>query len=148
MPLKRYLVVAGLLFGACIGTTEPYGDLSNARAKWMIGRPQSYDITVQRICFCGIEIPSPVRVSVRNGEIASRVYVSSGVAVSAEHAQFFPDVEGLFLIVDEALTGEVWHLDVGYDPALGVPLHITIDRNEMWADDELDLTVSNFVVKS
>jgi hypothetical protein len=67
-----------------------------------------------------------VTVVVRNGAVESRRYVSSGATVSAEYAQVFPAVEGLFTLIDDAIRNGTKPLTTQYHPTLGYPTRIAL----------------------
>jgi hypothetical protein len=68
----------------------------------------------------------PVTVLVRNGAVESRQYMSSGANVSAQYAQIFPAVEGLFSMIDDAIKAGTKPLTTQYDPTLGYPTRIAL----------------------
>ena len=68
----------------------------------------------------------PVIVAVRNGIVESRQYTPSGTAVSAQYAELFPAVEGLFAIVADAIRNDTRSLSVQYDLTLGFPTRIAL----------------------
>jgi hypothetical protein len=61
-----------------------------------------------------------VRVTVRSKAVESRVYTSSGAAVTAQYASVFPSVEELFVMIDAAIRRGA-DVQVKYDPTLGYP---------------------------
>ena len=105
---------------ACKSTTTPQGGLATARARWAARGPDSYAVTVTRSCECLPEASGSVRVTVHSKSVASRVYTSSGAAVSAQYAPVFPSVEELFVMIDEAIRRGS-NVQVKYDPTLGYP---------------------------
>jgi hypothetical protein len=68
----------------------------------------------------------PVTVTVRNGAVEARQYVSSGATVTSEYAQIFPAVEGLFTLIDDAIKSGTKPLTTRYDPTLGYPTRIAL----------------------
>ena len=56
----------------------------------------------------------------RSKTVESRVYTSSGAAVSAQYAPVFPSVEELFAMIDAAIRRGA-SVQVKYDPTLGYP---------------------------
>lgn len=124
--LVRSSITALLLVAAvaCKSTTTPQGGLASARARWAARGPDSYAVTVTRSCECMPEASGSVRVTVRSKAVESRIYTSSGVAVTAQHASAFPSVEELFVMIDEAIRRGA-SIEVKYDPTLGYPTRFT-----------------------
>lgn len=119
------------------------GDLEDNRELWENRGFASYDLTVRQLCFCGFV--EPVRVMVRNGVRTGVIVVSSGDPVTAPFADHFPDVPGLFDIVEDAIERDAHELEVRYDPTLGVPVHIEIDYEENTIDEEVTWDVLSLV---
>jgi hypothetical protein len=138
--MRRYLTVtATLLVLAGCGDGSPTGTrfgltLHAARARWESTGVDSYQITVRRLCFCGFV--EPVRVTVEDGVVVSRTGVGTGDPVPAIYAEYFPDVPGLFAIVEEAAQ-DADDLDTEFDATYGFPAVISIDWAYNWADDEI-----------
>lgn len=116
-------------------------ELRAARAKWRASAPATYSFVLQRQCFCGEEMTSPVRVSVVNGERQSVVYVATGEPMRADWLQFFPTIEGIFDLLEKEIR-ESDDVEVAYDAARGYPVHAAIDAIERAIDDEYTLTIS------
>jgi hypothetical protein len=139
------VALASLLVGGIAGCgvrgTDPGSELAAARARWVERAPSAYAITITRTCECLREMSGPVRVSVRNGVVESRLYVESGAAVSAQYAELFPAVEGLFALVDGGIRGSTRPLTARYDPTLGYPLQVAVGDP---ATDAPLYTVSDF----
>lgn len=108
-------------------------DLFEARAMWASAGVDDYELLLDRSCFC--PDPGPVRVRVEDGR---KVSVTSDTA-SPEPIplQTYPDVEGLFDLVDEALERQAHHLRVAYHPSLGYPTQVEVDYERRTADDEI-----------
>lgn len=140
MPhLARALVLStvAVTLAACRGTTAPDRELRAAQVLWNQRGPASYDITVSLSCECTNEMTGPVVVSVRDGLVTSRTYVSTGATVGLSYAEHFLTVEGLFRKIDDARSRNPASLEVRYDPAFGFPSLISIDYNRQYADDEI-----------
>lgn len=112
--------IVGLGLVACKSTTTPQGGLAAARARWAARGPDSYAVTVTRSCECLPDASGPVRVTVRSKAVESRVYTSSGAAVSTQYAPVFPSVEELFVMIDAAIRRGA-SVQVKYEPTLGYP---------------------------
>jgi len=126
-----------MILGACNNPMAPERELTVARHRWGERQPPSYSLTVRRSCECLPEMIGPVVVVVRDGQVESRHYVSSGEPVPSTYADVFPTVDGLFARIEDALRQGAAKLEVDYDPTLGYPLRIAIDYNATAADDEV-----------
>lgn len=117
---------------------DPGDDLASARARWADRGPTSYVWTVDRACFCAGFGAAEIRVE--NGEKVS-VEHESGAFVPPEEAEFWPTVDELFDVVEQAIEGAA-ALDVDYDPATGAPLLVDIDWIANAIDDEVRYTAT------
>jgi hypothetical protein len=149
MSMKQLLVVLVLTSGAACGDLgvdiRTLTELEKAEARWEngpFGSGVPYVYTVQRMCFCPIEWIGPVRVVVGSGGV-TRTYVDSGDPVTESVEDAFPTVEGLFDILREAYAEEADDVGVTYDATLGYPIEFGIDYDEMTADEELGMRVTD-----
>jgi hypothetical protein len=58
--------------------------------------------------------------------VVSRQYIPSGAAVTAQYADIFPTVEGLFTIIETAIANGTKPLSVAYHPTFGYPTRIAL----------------------
>jgi hypothetical protein len=148
MRSRSFVVIALLVVAGC-GDGSPVGTrfdptLLWARARWESRGVDTYAMTVTPLCFCGFV--EPVRVTVRDGVVVSRIVVSTGDALPAQHASSYPDVPGLFGIIERAREQRADHVDADFDESYGFPTGIWIDWKESWADDEIGYRVEGFSV--
>lgn len=117
-----------------------------ARARWEDRGPADYRMTVTNQCaFCGKIDAGPVEVVVRDGRIVSRTYLDDGSEVPESFRKAFPDVDGLFDELENAIrTAD--HVEAEFDPGLGYPVHTYVDYATTAADDEVGHTLSDFQV--
>jgi hypothetical protein len=146
----HFLIVACSVLAGC---SDPFGvrtltELERARRRWEAWRPETYAYAVERLCFCGSKYRGPARVHVRGDSVMARVYVDSGEPVSATFAGAFPSVEGLFEILVDAYERHAHAVRVTYDPESGVPVDFWIDYQEMAADEETGVRVTESVTGS
>jgi hypothetical protein len=139
-----FIPLVSLAAAACASATGPGEALAAARARWAAHRPGAYRVTVSRSCECLAETTGPVVVTVRDGAIASRHYARDGTDVPARFAGYFPDVDGLFALVDSARARRPHALDVVYDPVAGYPHRVSIDYDAVMVDDEVAYAVLAF----
>ena len=136
------LAAAAAMLGACGGPTAPEQQLQAARLKWERTRPAAYTFTIARNCFCAPG-GGPVIVSVRDGVVESRTYAANGAAVAPAYAEYFPTIDGLFEVIEDARQ-RADAIDVTYDPAFGFPAVISIDYIRTSADDEITYRATSF----
>jgi hypothetical protein len=120
---------------------EVQSQLDANRELWESSGLASYEIEYRRICFCPENITSPVVVVVSNGVIDSRHYSETGEEVDEAVRDLFPDVSGMFDIVQDAIDQQASQVTVTYDSQLGYPVNIRVDYNTMMADEELEFAV-------
>jgi hypothetical protein len=144
MLQRTFLAAALLVLTACgdgfLASTRFVTSLRAARARWERSGIESYELTVRRLCFCGFV--EPVRVK---GVLVSRTNVSTGEPVPAMYASYFPDVPGLFAIVEQA-ANDADDLDTEFDATYGYPVEISIDWIENAVDDEVVYLAETFTI--
>jgi hypothetical protein len=143
-------ICAVALAAACSdeGPSTPLDDLETAERLWSAVGPTSYVYAIERLCFCGESARGPVRLTVVEGTVSARTYVESGAPVEGIAADWFPEVEGLFGVVREALSEGAATVRVTYDPVNGVPVDIWIDYSETIIDEELGFIVTEAVTQT
>lgn len=118
--------------------------------KWQAQNVSHYRMKVNIGCFCPFFDRMPVSIEVRDGQVLS-VTDSQGQPVAADDPirsfgnEPLMTIEGLFAYAREAIqTAD--KTEVTYDPALGYPVSLGIDRIEMAMDDEMSVLISEFEV--
>lgn len=128
----------------CDEATGPGAELRDqleaARERWAAQGYDEYALELQRDCFCGETHRGPVIVRVRFHEIVERVYQASGQPVPPDVAAFFPDVEGLFAFLEDALDRDPAQARAEFHPVYGYPTTIWIDYQANVADEEQGFT--------
>ena len=101
-----------------------------------------YDIVVSRSCFC--VAVGPVLVKVRNGvRVETLVVVDDAEGPLAPNlVAFYPTIDELFQVIEEALGDGVHELRVTYHPSLGYPTDLWVDRSPAIADEEFGYRVA------
>jgi len=117
--------------------------LAEARSLWTALRPVHYRMTETISCFCDTEDIRPVIVEV-NGQVVTRRYADDGTAVRSEISAWFRTVDELHAFVAEAVARPVASITARYSGTTGVPIFIDLDKFAQSADDELQITVTNF----
>jgi len=128
----------------CDDATGPHADLREeleaARARWNSQGYDDYTMELQRDCFCGPDHRGPVLVTVRSGAVVERVYKESGQPVPGDIAPIFPDVEGLFDFLEDALDQDPAEARAEFHAELGYPTSMWIDFATNIADEEQGYT--------
>jgi hypothetical protein len=96
------------------------------------------------VCFCPLEVVSPVEITVQGGVVVSRTYVQSGQPVTGQYTTLFPAMEGVFEVIEDALDRGVDRIEVTYDGRYGYPTDATFDYILNAVDDELAFRVRTF----
>lgn len=145
IDIRRIWAILLLVAVAGCGTTGPGGDLRSQieanRALWQQLGPASYEYGVQRLCFCGPDAIGPVRVTVEDGTVVARVYTESSDPVPDDFEPLFPDVEGLYDVLLDALDRDAADINVTWDSVTGLPTEFFIDYNVQIADEELGFRI-------
>ena len=121
--------------------------------KWdfFIGSPNAgYEMEFQRVCFCMPEYLGPFQVVVNStGDVVSATYLEGseypGVPVSDLEDMNLITVQDAFDEIQRALDEGAADLDVTYDAGAGYPGEVSIDWDEMIADEEIYFTMNNVV---
>ena len=138
-------VISGLIFLAACNTTAPGGglrsDLDGNRSLWSEQGVTSYVYGLERVCYCPEVAQGPVKVTVQDGVVEGRAYVSSDTAVGPEFNELFPAVTGLFDLIEQAIEVAAFRIEVTYDPATGLPVDVFINYDQRVVDEELGFRV-------
>lgn len=125
----------------CADPTGPTAEtqLQGAVAQWNQLGLTSYDLEIQRLCYCGLA--GRIRIEVRAGRLDAAHLVEQDLPIPPALLHNLPTVEGLFAIIQQAIDRPASRLRVRYDPATGAPITIIIDYDRRAIDDELSITV-------
>lgn len=136
------------LLASCDGILDPgYNDehdLERARDRWYATSVYEYEVTVDRRCQC--TYTGPIRMLVRGGVPVAAVDRYSGAPVSLSVLRYYPSVEELFDLIDDALFGSTSDVDVSYDHSYGFPRVTYIDYDRFYTDDDLRFELREFRV--
>lgn len=128
-----------LALGACaFEPGSPASRLADAMRRWDEAGLRSYELTLNRICFCP-QANVPVRVRVEDGIVVSRTVVATGAPIQDNFAPWYPDVPGLFVEVQKAYA-QADDVRVRFDAETGIPLSIEVDYSRRAIDDEVRWT--------
>jgi hypothetical protein len=131
------------LITGCSGIFDPeYNeerDLERARDRWYATAAYEYEVTVDRRCEC--LYTGPIRMLVRGGVPVAAVDRYSGAPVPLTVLRYYPSVEELFDLIDDAIYGRSNDVDVSYDNNYGYPRVTYIDYDQFYTDDDLHFDV-------
>ena len=146
------LVLAALIYVLAFGMpgSSQADQLDANLQKWQAQDVAHYRMKVNIGCFCPFFDRMPVTVEVRDGQVLS-VTDSQGQPVAADDPirsfgnEPLMTMPGIFAYAREALqTAD--ETTLSYDPTLGYPVSLNIDRIELAIDDEMSVLISEFEV--
>ena len=142
------IVAIGIAFSSSFSGTlfSNASPLSNAMTKWEAQAAENYAYELQVSCFCFPDITRPVNIVVTDGVVQSVTYVDDGTAADVQLFAGYSTVDKLFERLENAQAQNPASFDVTFDAQYGVPQSVSIDIDEMMADEEIYFTVSNFSV--
>ena len=141
MPARTVAIATTLAALMACSTGPDSGDLRAAKARWADTNSQNYEMTVQRLCFCGSI--DPIRIRVEAGRVVSRTNTVTSQPLDAGQTALYPDVPGLFDLVEDAYH-RAFKVAVTFDAQYGFPQETVIDYIGNAVDDELTLRVTAF----
>ena len=112
-------------------------DLERRRSIWEARNLRDYQIDYQNKTFLPPEEMKPVFITVRSSSIESVVYQSNGQPVQEGS---YPDVEGLFELVQDAISLKYEEISVTFDPQLGYPTSAWLSWDRRVADGGVGFT--------
>lgn len=126
--------------------TDPLARFLEARDRWEARGISHYEILMRRSCGeCLPEAAASVVVTVSpTGRLVS--LAENGEILDPSLADLYPDVHGLFALIEDALSGGIADVDVEYDSSLGYPRAISIDAFPDAIDDEFGYVVESLRV--
>jgi Family of unknown function (DUF6174) len=116
-------------------------DRVRAKATWEAHRPEHYEFTVGVYCFC----PTVGGVTFRVANGVSQVMTETPERELATY-QDFHTIDEIFEFLGESISTKPYKMDVVYNPELGYPVSVGIDRRRRIVDDELGVRVWGFKV--
>lgn len=139
------LGVATLALGACPSTGPGRSlafEISAQREIWDAQGFSEYTYALGRSCFCPPSILGPVRIEVGASGVRSRRYAETDLLVEASLEELYPDIDGLFDFLLEAIERDAHRIDVVWHATLGYPIEAYVDYMEFAADEEQGFQVT------
>jgi hypothetical protein len=148
--MARYLATAILLssglVAGCLDNDgpDPGRQIFEASlAQWNDLEPPNYDMVLRRQTISA-NPDLRVVIQVRNGVVTGRFYLGTDIPVTGDAAAAFPDIDGLFAFLGEAMEGDPFLLSAEYDSDFGYPSSIVYDLNAGQTSDNVNYTVEEF----
>jgi hypothetical protein len=141
--LATAILLASGLTAGCLDNDGPDpGEqiFQSSLAQWNESGPASYDMLLRRQTISA-NPDLKVVISVRNGVVTSRIYFGTDIPVSGDAAAAFPDIDGLFAFVREAMDADPFLLATEYDTEYGYPSNIVYDATAGQTSDNVTYTV-------
>src|SRR5262245_46171756 len=111
------------------------------RALWVSLGVDSYRYRFRWLCFCTTDYVQVVDITVKNGAVTSVVEASTGRPVTAQQAAYYRTIDGLFVVLRDAIDRPASSMHTVYEANLGFPIETDIDYVAAMADDELSFQV-------
>ncbi|WP_027329814.1 DUF6174 domain-containing protein [Marinimicrobium agarilyticum] len=115
--------------------SEEQARLNQNLSRWENADISRYEYEYRRSCYCPDLLKTVV--TVQGGEVTEAFYKEDGTYLSDKQLEQLYTTNELFDIVQDAINDRVFSLDVEYDPTLGYPTRIAIDRDEQMVDEEI-----------
>ncbi|MEZ6119514.1 MAG: DUF6174 domain-containing protein [Pirellulaceae bacterium] len=130
-PTALILIVTFALSTPAAALTQ--AELDTWHALWTSQGLEDYGYQFQRSCHCFGESIREAVVRVESGNV---VYATDSQTRLSLEATLFPSVEELFAELQSAVDRPAAFLSAEFDAALGYPVRVSIDWDEMIADEE------------
>ena len=141
------VAVATLVIAGC--TTNPFSLSASAvrdhRTAWEAAGVVDYEYEVHRQCECSPDWTRPARVLVLGGRVEEARYSDSGNPAASPG--YYPTIDDLFDLIEEAIRLEAPGLRVSYDALLHYPTSISVDYDLQTVDDEISITARDLVLR-
>ena len=133
-------LLVGASCGLITGNDDEESELRRAELRWSRSGVQDYQVVVQYLCFCGYT--RPVRLTIRSGNVVSRVDAETGQPVPS-FGENVRDVAGLFDLIREAMDRTV-PLVTSHTTGVMASRRYRYRLFQHAVDDELRVTTSGF----
>lgn len=127
---------------AIIPSTELSNELEANRLKWNSYGISSYEVEMQKICFCPPDALKLMIFNIEDNEIVSVHYADTNETVNPNFYDNFNSINGLFELAEYALEQDPDEISILYDDEFGYIKQIAIDYKSAVADDELTIIAS------
>jgi hypothetical protein len=112
-------------------------ELERNLAKWRQSGTRTYNYLFQRSCYATLPAVLPVLLRVEHNRVTNGVRLDTFERLLSDEREYFDvTIEDIFLKLREALEQNAYRVHVAYDPEMGYPRELRIDKSERIADDE------------
>ena len=122
---------------------SPQAALLQAQERWERSGVAGYGYTGAWVCFCPEEYRAATQVTVSDGKVTGVASADPGIDTIPMPERFVP-IEGLFALIQDAITNNAARVEVSYDETYGYPTSLFIDHDERMADEETSFAISSF----
>jgi len=131
------------------GNTVTAAEYDIALKKWQAGAPSHYRIVYQQTCECSADLQRPTRVTVRRVDsqtetIEEVVDAATLTPATGDRKTGAKSVDGLLVLISQALALNPQDARITYDATLGYPLTINIDPVTSISGDEIVYKITSF----
>lgn len=122
-------------------------EILSQKAKWLTNFDGTldYEFTLQRTCYCTPDFVRPRRVIVKGGEVIEVRFADGEGGDTSDLINATPTIEELFDSI--AAGADSWYkLAVIFDAESGFPESIDIDEDDMIADEERNIVITDVVI--
>jgi len=124
-------------------TNDIASEVQSNREKWNSHDISSYEIEMQKICYCVPEVVRMMVFEVDSNKVKTVRYADTGEIVDPQHYGEFNTIEGMFNFIEQALEKNPADLSIAYDEKYGYIKEVNVDFKENIADDEISIIASN-----
>lgn len=118
-------------------------ELKSNKSRWASQNISTYEIEMQKICFCLPDALRPMIFQIKNDRITSVHYVDSNKTVDPGFYDNYNSLTGLFELAEYALDQNPEEISITYDYEYGYIKKISIDYKLAIADDEITIIASS-----
>ena len=122
-------------------------ELDAARTLWDSYNVLDYDYYYRRSCFCAYEYTKRMFVEVRNSTVDAAYFAEDGTAAPDDMIRnWLKTIDGMFDTIQDAVDRKAHTMKVTYNETHGYPMSVSIDYEEMMADEELYESADGLVI--
>ena len=122
---------------------SPQAALLQAQERWERSGVAGYTYTGAWVCFCPEVYRADTQVTVSDGSVTAVDSADPGIDAIPMPERFIP-IDGLFALIQDAITNDAARIEVAYDETYGYPVSLFIDHDERMADEETSFAISSF----